>query len=110
MLWWMLTTAFPVLFPCGKHENDFAAFCLEPLGRRAQELHLCMLARQPDEAGRHRRSVPERLGPYLYYTRRDEGKAFPVYVRRPVEGGLCDEHVVSRGESLHISSDFPLDG
>jgi len=39
-----------------------------------------MVNRQPEEEGGDRRSVPERLGRYLYYTRRDEdeGKGFPV--------------------------------
>ncbi len=55
-----------------------------------------MVDRQPEEEGGDRRSVPERLGRYLYYTRReeDEGKGFPVYVRRPVDGTLDDEQVV----------------
>lgn len=68
-----------------------------------------MADRQPEEEGGERRSVPERLGSFLYYTRRDDhddddssggggggGKGFPVYVRRPVEGTLDDEQVVSR--------------
>lgn len=58
-----------------------------------------MVDRQPAEEGGERRSVPERLGGYLYYTRRDEGKGFPVYARRPVEGSLCDEQVVRGDES-----------
>ena len=55
-----------------------------------------MLKRQPEEEGGDRRSVPERLRRYLYYTRRDEdeGRGFPVYVRRPVGGTLDDEQVV----------------
>lgn len=54
-----------------------------------------MMDRQPEAEGGDRRSVPERLGPYLYYTRRDDGKDFPLYVRRPAEGGtLRDEQVV----------------
>lgn len=53
-----------------------------------------MMDRQPEEEGGDRRSVPERLGGHLYYTRRDEGKGFPVYVRRPVGGALDDEQVV----------------
>lgn len=57
-----------------------------------------MVDRQPEEEGGARRSVPERLGGYLYYTRRDDGKGFPVYVRRPVEGTLHDEQVVCGDE------------
>lgn len=52
-----------------------------------------MVDRQPEEGG-DSRSVPERLGDFLFYTRRDDGKGFPVYVRRPVEGTLDDEQVV----------------
>lgn len=59
-----------------------------------------MIDRQPEEEGGDRRSVPERLGGFLYYTRRDEEKAFPVYVRRPVEGKLDDEQVVSTPSDL----------
>lgn len=58
-----------------------------------------MMERQPEEEGGDRRSVPERLGSYLYYTRRDDGKGFPVYVRRPVEGTVDDERVVREDES-----------
>lgn len=56
-----------------------------------------MMERQPDEEGGYRRSVPERLGQYLYYTRRDEGKGYPVYVRRPWDGTVEEEQVVSVG-------------
>lgn len=53
-----------------------------------------MVDRQPEEEGGDNRSVPERLGDFLYYTRRDDGKGFPIHVRRPVEGTLDGEQVV----------------
>lgn len=54
-----------------------------------------MMKRQPQDEGEDGgRSVPERLGAYLYYTRHDEGKGFPLYVRRLVEGTVNDEQVV----------------
>lgn len=64
-----------------------------------------MLARQPEGEGGDDRSVPERLGPFLYYTRRDEGSAYPLYVRRPVEGELLDEEVVRFCRIIFCSSD-----
>ncbi|CAM9946155.1 unnamed protein product [Ectocarpus sp. 12 AP-2014] len=77
-----------------EHENRYSAAYLRPLHRRASELFRRMVDRQPEEEGGDSRSVPERLGDFLYYTRRDDGKGFPVYVRRPVEGTLDDEQVV----------------
>lgn len=56
-----------------------------------------MMDRQPEEEGGDRRSVPERLGSYLYYTRRDDGKGFPVYVRRPVGSTVDEGEQVVRG-------------
>ncbi|CAN0008226.1 unnamed protein product [Ectocarpus fasciculatus] len=77
-----------------EHENRYSAANLRPLHRRASELFRRMVDRQPEEEGGDNRSVPERLGDFLYYTRRDDGKGFPIYVRRPVEGTLDDEQVV----------------
>ncbi|CAN0438874.1 unnamed protein product, partial [Ectocarpus sp. 8 AP-2014] len=77
-----------------EHENRYSAAYLRPLHRRASELFRRMVDRQPEEEGGDSRSVPERLGDFLYYTRRDDGKGFPIYVRRPVEGTLDDEQVV----------------
>lgn len=79
-------------------ENLYSAALLRPLRRRASELFRCMIDRQPEEEGGDNRSVPERVGSYLYYTRRDDGKGFPVYVRRPVEGTVDDEQVVRGSE------------
>ena len=82
-----------------QRENRYSSDYLRALHRRASELFRRIVDRQPEDEGGDRRSVPERLGGYLYYTRRDDGKGFPVYVRRPVEGTVDDEQVVREGES-----------
>ncbi|MCO4743996.1 MAG: S9 family peptidase [Proteobacteria bacterium] len=56
-----------------------------------------MLARiQEDDA-----SVPVKKGPWLYYTRTEEGRAYPLYCRRPVDGGdesvMLDVNVAAEG-------------
>ena len=68
-------------------------------------LHQCMMDRQPEEEGGNRRSVAERLGGYLYYTRRDEDKGYPLYIRRPWDGTLDDEEVVGGHGSLLYTAD-----
>lgn len=83
-----------------QQENRYTAASLRPLSRRTAELHMRLAERQPEEEGGDQRSVPERLGDNLYYTRRDEDKGFPLYVRRPVQGTLDDEQVV-RGVPIH---------
>lgn len=62
-----------------------------------------MMDRQPEAEAGDRRSVPERLGPFLYYTRRDEGKDFPLYVRRPAAAAAAvaaDEGMLGNDEQV----------
>lgn len=65
-----------------------------------------MIKRQPQDEGEDGRSVPERLGDNLYYTRHDEGKGFPVYVRRPVEGTVHDEQVVCSNTAVVLLAEW----
>ncbi|CAN0308045.1 unnamed protein product [Discosporangium mesarthrocarpum] len=77
-----------------KSETRYASANLWPLRDRTADLSRKLLSRQPAGLGS---SVPERAGPYLYYTKHKEGLGFPLYMRRRAEGGESEgkEEVVS---------------
>ncbi|MDO8501353.1 MAG: S9 family peptidase [Gemmatimonadaceae bacterium] len=50
-------------------------------------------------------SVPYRRGAYLYYSKTETGKQYPIYVRKPVKGGpeqvLLDQNEMAKGQGYY---------
>lgn len=57
-------------------------------------------------------SVPVRKGPYEYYTRTEEGRAYPIHCRRGVEGGgeevLLDQNELARGRDYLATANITV--
>ena len=50
-------------------------------------------------------SVPYRRGAYIYYSKTETGKQYPIYVRKPVSGGseevLLDQNELAKGQGYY---------
>ena len=68
-------------------ENSYTKQVMAPTAALEEQLFEEIKGRiqQTDE------SVPYRLGDYLYWTRMEEGKEYPIFFRRPISRGAQDE-------------------
>lgn len=87
-------------------ENAYTSAVMKPTDGLQQSLYAEMLGRikQTDL------SVPYRQGGYHYYSRTEEGKQYPVYVRRPVNGTeeavLLDQNRMAAGLAYYAFGDM----
>jgi oligopeptidase B len=88
-------------------ENAYTASVMKPTEGLQQTLYDEMLKRikQTDL------SVPYREGRYLYYSKTEEGKQYPVYVRAPVdsprtESVLLDQNEMAKGLTFYAFGDI----
>nr|MBA3672655.1 S9 family peptidase [Gemmatimonadaceae bacterium] len=82
-------------------ENAYTAAVMKPTEELQRNLYDEMLKRikQTDL------SVPYREGAYVYYSKTQEGKQYPVYVRRPANGTqeetLLDQNAMAEGRKFY---------
>ncbi len=76
---WLRERDDPAVTAYLEAENAYSKAMLQPSAQRREHLYQEMLARIEQTA----RSAPFRYGPYLYYSRTEEGKSYSVLCRRP---------------------------
>ncbi|HEU4883794.1 MAG TPA: prolyl oligopeptidase family serine peptidase, partial [Longimicrobium sp.] len=79
---WLRDRANPDVIPYLEAENRYTDTVMAPTRQLQETLYQEMVGRlkQTDT------NVPDRIGPYLYYSRTVEGQQYPVYARR--RGGM----------------------
>lgn len=110
---WLRHQDDPAVLDYLKAENDYTAAVLAPLTELRKALYDEMLARIEEDDS----SVPVKLGDWMYYSRTEREKAYPVHVRkRIIEGDwqsspeevLLDENVEATGHSYFDVGDFEV--
>jgi oligopeptidase B len=98
---WLRDKTSPDVIAYLEAENAYADATMVPRKALEQKLYDEMLARikQTDM------SVPYRKGGYLYYSRTEEGKQYPIYCRKK-EGTGASEEVLLDGNALAVGKSF----
>ncbi len=97
---WLREKSDPAVRAYLEAENAYADQALAPVADLRETLYHEMLGRiqQTDL------SVPYREGAWLYYTRTEEGKQYPIYCRKPAPDGpeqvVLDLNEMARGQSF----------
>jgi oligopeptidase B len=97
---WLRQKSDPAVRTYLEAENAYADQVLAPIAGLREALYQEMLGRirQTDL------SVPYREGAWLYYSRTEEGKQYPIYCRRPAPDGpeqvLLDLNEMARGQTF----------
>jgi oligopeptidase B len=99
---WLRDKGNPEVIAYLEAENAYAARVMAPLKALEARLYEEMLARikQTDI------SVPYRKGGFLYYSRTEEGKQYPVYCRQAAGDSDAKEHVLLDGNVLSAGKSF----
>jgi oligopeptidase B len=87
-------------------ENAYTAAMMrhtEPLQRALYEEMLGRIKEDDTE-------VPERRGPWLYYSRTERGKAYPIYCRRREEAGAAEEIIFDQNAAAEGHTFYQLGG
>ena len=99
---WLRDKGNPEVIKYLEAENAYADAVMAPLKPLEARLYDEMLARikQTDV------SVPYRKGRFLYYSRTEEGKQYPVLCRKPADGADATEQVLLDGNALAAGKAF----
>ena len=110
---WLRDRKNPEVLKHLEAENAFTENTMRPTADLQKHLYDEMLGRikQSDE------SVPYRKGDYEYWTRTEEGKQYPIYLRRQVAGNydkppreevLLDQNELAKGLKFYSISEFDV--
>ncbi|MFC4158145.1 S9 family peptidase [Chitinimonas lacunae] len=104
--YWLRERDDPATLAYLQAENDYANAALAPLAPLAESLYHEMLGRIEETD----QSVPWRLGAWLYYSRTEAGRQYPLLCRRPAAGGaetvLLDLNAMARGKAFFSVEHF----
>ncbi|MBE7440751.1 MAG: S9 family peptidase [Spirochaetales bacterium] len=106
---WMREKTNPEVINYLKAENDYTAAVMKPTAALQDTLYKEMLARIKETD----LSVPYLKDGYLYYTRNEQGKQYPVYCRkkgteRGKEETLLDLNAMAAGKSFLAIGEFQV--
>ena len=98
--YWMRRRDDPAVIEHIEAENSYLDHTIEPLAPLRKVLYDEMLARiqETDQTA----AIPR--GPWAYYTRTEEGRAYTLHCRKPREGGeetiVVDENLLADGHDF----------
>jgi oligopeptidase B len=106
---WMRDKKNPEVISYLEAENAYTAAMTQPTAALQERLYKEMLSRIKETDT----NVPYALGGYLYYTRTEQGKQYPVYARRKgvmtaPEQVLLDLNEMSKGQSFMAVGEFDV--
>jgi len=84
---WLQKRDHPAVLQYLEAENDYATLAMQHTEALQERLYLELLGRT-DETDE---SVPDRIGPWLYYQRFEAGRQYPVLCRKPVCEGAPEQ-------------------
>ena len=98
---WLREKANPAVIAHLEAENAYTEAVTRPIAARAESLYREMRGRVKETD----LDVPYRLGGWLYYTRTEEGKQYPIHARKRPEPGaiervLLDLNALAKGEKF----------
>ncbi len=98
----------PLVIPYIEAENAYTESRMAHTQDLQEKLYKEMLARIKETD----LSVPERRGPYLYYTRTEQGKSYPIFSRRRGSKGaeqvIFDQNAEAAGTSFYQLGGFQV--
>ncbi|PAS96352.1 MAG: oligopeptidase B [Candidatus Dactylopiibacterium carminicum] len=110
---WLNRRRDPAVLAHLQAENAYAETAMAPLAGLRETLYAEMLARiQEDD-----QSVPLRLGAWMYYSRTEQGLAYPIHARKRViderwehspEEVVLDENREAEGKTFYEVGDFEV--
>jgi oligopeptidase B len=105
--YWMKDRENPKVIQYLNDENAYLEEALKPVKSLREKLYTEIRGRIKEDDS----SVPFRLGPYYYYSRYEQGKEYPIYVRKKdsltaPEEILLDVNDLAKGES-YMAVPFP---
>ncbi|MDT5294106.1 MAG: oligopeptidase, partial [Acidobacteriota bacterium] len=106
---WMRDKKNPEVISYLEAENAYTAEAMKPTAEMQDRLYKEMLARIKETDT----NVPYRLGGYLYYTRTEQGKQYPVFARRKGEMTapeeiLLDLNEMAKGQTFMAVGEFDV--
>ncbi|MFT3736494.1 MAG: S9 family peptidase [Rhodocyclaceae bacterium] len=111
--YWLNQRKNPAVLTHLQAENNHADAALAPLAALRETLYTEMLARIEEDD----QSVPVRLGDWMYYSRTEQGLAYPMHVRKRITAGewafspeevLLDENAEADGKPFYEVGDFEV--
>ncbi|GAA5157982.1 S9 family peptidase [Viridibacterium curvum] len=110
---WLSQRKNPAVLAHLQAENAYADAALAPLSALRETLYTEMLARIEEDD----QSVPVKLGEWMYYSRTEQGLAYPMHVRKHIVNGqwasspeevLLDENAEAEGKPFYEVGDFEV--
>jgi oligopeptidase B len=106
---WLRELENPDVIAYLEAENAYADRMMKPTGALQETLYQEMLGRIQETD----LSVPERVGPFFYYTRTEEGKQYPVYARKrgsldAPEEVIFDQNAMAEGHAFYQIGAFQV--
>jgi oligopeptidase B len=105
--YWLRERDNPEVLAYLEAENRYTEHVMEPVKDLQQKLYEEMLGRiHEDDSG-----VPFPLGSFLYYTRTEKGKAYPIHCRRLPDGPeqiIFDENEIALGHKFFSLGNFEV--
>jgi oligopeptidase B len=87
---WLQNRNHPAVLRYLEAENDYATLAMRHTEALQERLYLELLGRTEEVD----RSVPERIGPWLYYHRLEAGLQYPLFCRKPVSDGTPEQVIL----------------
>ena len=110
---WLARRDSPAVLAHLQAENAYAEAVMAPLAGLREALYAEMLARIDEDD----QSVPVQLGEWMYYSRTEQGLAYPIHARKRVVAGvwesspeevLLDENWEAEGKPFYEVGDFEI--
>ncbi|WP_420128964.1 S9 family peptidase [Longimicrobium sp.] len=101
---WLRDRANPEVIPYLEAENRYTEAVMEPTRQLQETLYQEILGRLKQTDAR----VPDRIGPYLYYSRTVEGQQYPIFARRRGSMQAPEEIILDQNQMAQGTRYFSL--